>query len=191
MADACRILVSLSPHAHCTPAAYAPAPLLHQPPTHPALFHSFSWCFSLFPFLWHVNFAFSVAQEMASAETGVFYPCLPPKLKFLSRHVPNESSSLTFWINALTTVLLFKAGHQCCNAPHQLACSCYATVHAESSTVYACQECSARSPAEMRKDCLASDLVGSQMQTQRLMWAENILVTNECSRLKRERRIFL
>lgn len=149
-----RILVSLSPWAHSTPAAYAPAPLLHWPPTHPALFHSFFWCFSLFPFLWHVNFAFFVAQEMAS--TGVLYPCLLPKLRFLSRHVPNESSSLTSWINALTTVLLFKAGHQCCNVPHQLACSCYATVHAEPSAVCACQECSARSPTEMRKDCLAS-----------------------------------
>ena len=101
------------------------------------------------------EFAFFIAQDMASAETGVLYLCLLPKLKFLSRHVPNESSSLTSWINALTTVLLFQAGHQCCNAPHQLACSCYATVHAEPSAVCACQECSPRSPAELRKDCLA------------------------------------
>lgn len=154
MENACRILVSLSPPAHSAPAAYAPAPLLYRLPTHPALFHWFSWCFTLFSFLWHVNFAGFVAQEMASVETGVLYPCQLPKLKFLSRHIPNESWSLTSWINALTAVLFFQAGHQCCNAPHQLVCSCYATVHAEPSAVRACWECSARSSQKWGRTAL-------------------------------------
>ena len=109
MEDACRILVSLSPRARSTSAVYAPAPLLYWLPTHLALFRWFSWSFSLFSFLWHVNFAFSVAQGINSAEAGVLYLCMLPKQKFLSTHVPSESWSLTSWINASTTVLLFKA----------------------------------------------------------------------------------
>lgn len=45
--------------------------------------------------LWHVNFVVFVAQEMASADTGLLYPCLLPKLKLLCRHVTDESLSLT------------------------------------------------------------------------------------------------
>lgn len=189
MEDARRILLSLTPAPtpHQQHMLLLPCSIDFQLTQHSST--DFTGV-SVFPFLWHVNFAYFVAQEMASAETGVLYPCLLPKFKFLSRHITNESWSLIFWINDLTTVLLFKAGHQCCNVIHQLVRSCYAAVHAEPSTVCAYQECSARTPTEMRKDCLASDLVGSQMQMQRLMWAENVLVTNECRRLKRERRNF-
>lgn len=71
---------------------------------------------SLFLFLGHVSFAFFVALEMASAEAGVICLLPLPKLKFLSRYIPNAPSSLSSWINTLTTVLLFQAGHQCCSA---------------------------------------------------------------------------
>lgn len=114
MKDACRILVSLSPHTHSTPASYAPASLFHWPLAHPAPFHSLPWCFFLF--LGHVSFAFFVALEMASVEAGVICLCPLSKLKFLSRYIPNAPSSLSSWINTLTTVLLFQAGHQCCSA---------------------------------------------------------------------------
>lgn len=113
----------------------------------------------------------------------VLYLYLLSEVKFFSRHIASESSPLTSCINALTTVHLFKAGQQCCNAPHQLVCSPHTTVHTEPSAVCARQECSARSPAEMRKDCLASDLVGSQMQMQRLVWADSFLLINECGSL--------
>lgn len=96
-----------------------------------------------FLFLWYMNLAFFVAQEMASAETGVLYSGLLPTLKFLSKCVSNEPLPLTSWTNYLTTVLLFSAGHQCCDAPHQMACSCYTTVHTEASAACACQQHSA------------------------------------------------
>lgn len=98
---------------------------------------------SLSFFLWYMNLAFFVAQEMASAETGVLYSGLLPTLKFLSKCVSNERLPLTSWTNYLTTVLLFSAGHQCCDAPHQMACSCYTTVHTEASAACACQQHSA------------------------------------------------
>lgn len=64
----------------------------------------------------YVSFAFFVALEMASAEAGVICPCPLPKLQFLSRYISNKASALSFWINTLTTVLLFQAGHQCFSA---------------------------------------------------------------------------
>lgn len=146
----------------------SPAPLTSNSPSILPLIFLAILSLSFFSGMWILWF---LLHRSWLQQRQVLYPCLLSKVKFLSRH------------NALTTMHLFKAGQQCCNAPHQLACSPHTTVHTEPSAVCARQECSARSPTEMRKNCLASDLVGSQTQMQRLVWTDNVFLTNECSSL--------
>lgn len=110
MQDACSILVSLSHCVHCTPATQAcHLQLIWYSSIH---FHGVSLSFFFMTYEFCIFLFLFFAWEMAAEDTGVFELWLLTKLKFLSRHVPNESLSITFWMNTLTTVLLFKAAHQ-------------------------------------------------------------------------------